>query len=444
MLEGIFITIVDMSIIGGLAILLVLVVRLFLMKAPKVFSYCLWAVVLYRLVVPFSFTGPFSLIPMNKEPISMNVAQMTGVLINTGYTNVDHNVTAWLLNVAYPGDTNILPGIIASLEIAWLIGVFAMIVFGVLSLIRLRSKLRRAINLSDNIYQSDAVDTPFVLGIFRPRIYLPSTLNESELAYILFHEQNHIRRGDHIIRMISYFTLCIHWFNPLVWIAFWASSKDMEMANDEAVVRKMGESIKKDYSSSLLALSTGRRKTSPVPLAFGEADPKHRIKNIINYKKPALWVAVASIIFVIAVTTGMFLSSERNELLYNSYAPGTTEHQFIDILNSIKNPDDRMKVTTLLSTSAFGIGNSSENPDLATPTVSDEEWIHTAQRLAALSADALDQEIARQIKDTIVKNIDNPNVQWSRLFVETYVKKYAPEYYDRLIKAVETNEALNN
>ena len=442
MLQGIFITIVNMSIIGGLAILLVLIVRLLLLKAPKVFSYCLWAVVLYRLVVPFSIISPFSLIPINQEPISTNIAEMQGQLINTGYIRVDYNVTSWLMGVAIPEGTNVLPGIIASLEIVWLIGVLAMVTFGVFSLIRLKGKLRQATNLTDNIYQSDCVDTPFVLGIFHPRIYLPSTLNKSELAYILFHEQNHIRRGDHIVRMISYFALCVHWFNPLVWIAFWASSKDMEMANDEAVIRKMGESIKKEYSSSLLALSTGWRKTSPVPLAFGEADPKHRIKNVINYKKPALWVAVASIIFVVAVSAGMFISAEKTDLLYNTATPGTTAYKIIDTMNSIKNTDDREKISALYVTSYSGWTGSESSEPVVEP--SEEEVLAMVKALSALSGDALDQEIARQITETIINNIDNPNIQGEREYVEYYVKNYIPEYYDRLIKLVEDKEALYN
>lgn len=440
MFEGIFITIINMSIIGGLAIMLVLIVRPFLLKAPKVFSYCLWAVVFFRLVVPFSISGAFSLIPINKEPIATNIAQMEGEIIHTGYTNIDYNAMMWLTDVAIPDGTNVLPGVIASLEIAWLIGVLVMIVFGVLSLIRLIGKLRQATNLKDNIYQSDCVDTPFVLGIFHPRIYLPSTLSESELAHILFHEQNHIRRGDHIVRIISYFALCIHWFNPLVWIAFWASNKDMEMSNDEAVIRKMGESIKKDYASSLLTLSTERRRAAPVPLAFGESDPKRRIKNVISYKKPVLWVVVASIIFVAAMSIGLLLSSEKNEPLYNSYEPGTTGYEIIDTLNSIKDPDDRKMVEGLFFTSAWD-GDTSESPDVAVnQDVEMEKMLAEMKRLAAFSGDALHQEISKVIEESIIKDLADPNIWLNRYFVETYVKAYCSEYYDRLIQQIEDNE----
>jgi hypothetical protein len=318
-----------------------------------------------------------------------------------------------------------------------------MIVFGILSLIHLKSKLRQATNLTENIYQSDNVDTPFVLGIFRPRIYLPSMLNESELAYILFHEQNHIRRGDHIVRIMSYFALCIHWFNPLVWIAFGVSNKDMEMSNDEAVIRKMGESIKKDYSSSLLTLSTERRRMAPVPLAFGESDPKRRIKNIISYKKPVVWVVVASIIFVAAISTGLLLSSEKNELIYNPYEPGTIGDKIIETMNSIKDPDDRVKVATIISTIAYSEGMNSDDPNAGIDPVQDKEVLALVQRLSALSGDVLDREIARQIKETVSENIDDPNIQWDRNFVETYVKEYCPEYYDRLIKLVDKEVIYN-
>jgi beta-lactamase regulating signal transducer with metallopeptidase domain len=432
MLEGIFLTVVNMSIIGSLAIILILAVRLLLLKAPKVFSYCLWAVVLFRLLVPFSFDSIVSLIPISADPISMNLVQVQGAPIYTGFGGIDYNAKTWLMEMAYGGNTNILALLVTTFKIVWLVAMLAMIVFGFYSLSKLKRKLRSAAYIGGNIYQSEFVDTPFVLGVIKPKIYLPIGLNEIETEYILIHEQNHIRRGDHIIRIVSYLALCIHWFNPLVWIAYKTSCKDMEMANDESVIRKKGEAIKKDYSSSLLALSTGKRTISPVPLAFGEGNPKGRIQNIINYKKPVMWVVFASLVFVIGISAGLLLDSQKANLIDNPYEQGTTGYKIIQALNSMPNRDERMVVAQLMYMTPFTCTSSSEE-DVIPPT-SDEEILDTVTSLTALSGDALNQKIASDIKVCIVKNIDNPNIQWSREFVQIYVKRYCPEYYDRLVK----------
>ena len=155
-----------------------------------------------------------------------------------------------------------------------------------------------AVYEKDNIYLAEHLDTPFVMGIIRPKIYLPASLTGDEKKYILLHEKMHIRRLDHVIKVVSFFVLCLHWFNPLVWIAFFVSGGDMEMSCDEAVIKELGRGIKKEYSSSLLTLATGRRIIGVTPLAFGEGDTKGRIKNILNYKKPALWVVALSLIIV--------------------------------------------------------------------------------------------------------------------------------------------------
>lgn len=153
-------------------------------------------------------------------------------------------------------------------------------------LLQLTKKLKNAVHDRDNIYLSDQIDTAFVLGAFRPKIYLPSYLGDTQRDYILLHEQTHIRRLDHMVKLAGFFVLLLHWFNPLVWIAFYASGKDMEMSCDEAVVKKLGNGVKKDYSTSLLSLATGRKIVGGTPLAFGEGDTRGRIKNVLNYKKP--------------------------------------------------------------------------------------------------------------------------------------------------------------
>ena len=164
-----------------------------------------------------------------------------------------------------------------------------------------QKNISTAENITDNIYLLNKIETPFVFGILSPGIYMPSSLSEDEMNYIILHEQTHIKRFDHIIKLLSFFILCIHWFNPLIWAAFFLSAKDMEMSCDEAVIKKLGNGAKKEYSSLLLALTGGRKVIGGVPLAFCEGDTKMRIKNVLRYRKQPLKVIVISSVLVISL-----------------------------------------------------------------------------------------------------------------------------------------------
>ena len=185
------------------------------------------------------------------------------------------------------------------LTLIWLAGMALLLAYSLVSLLRLRRRLVGAVRLRDNIYLADHIPSPFVMGLIRPKIYLPSDLRETERGYILRHEQYHIRRRDHLVKFLSFLALCIHWFNPLVWAAFVLSGKDMEMSCDEAVVKALGEEIRADYSASLLSLATGRRIVAGMPLAFGEGDTGSRIRNLLSWKRPRPWVmAVCAVVCV--------------------------------------------------------------------------------------------------------------------------------------------------
>lgn len=163
---------------------------------------------------------------------------------------------------------------IAIATIVWLTGTVAMVIYGVVSLLRLRRRLVGAVPLEKSVYLADHISTPFVLGLFRPKIYLPSALPEGERGYILLHERHHIRRLDHAVKLLAFLALCVHWFNPLVWLMFVLLGRDMEMSCDEAVMKKLGEAVRADYSASLLRLATGRKIIAGAPLAFGEGDTR--------------------------------------------------------------------------------------------------------------------------------------------------------------------------
>lgn len=308
MLDAVFLRILDMSKTGSLVILAVLLARLLLKKAPKVFSYALWAAVLFRLLCPVSFEAQVSLLPkqtsvtqsyeLAEEPISAIGAgiaayQAVGDALNGGL-GVQHVPTTQrdpMGNVEYV-TTDWWNVVLLSGQYLWLAGVAAMLLYSSISYGKLRKKLRVAVPLENGIFLADDIQSPFVVGFLRPRIYLPGGLGERERQYILLHERQHIRRFDPLIKILAFAALCLHWFNPLVWLAFTLACKDMEMSCDEAVLKKLGGEIRAEYAASLLTLATGRRIIAGTPLAFGEGDPKGRIKNLAKWKKPAMWVIV--------------------------------------------------------------------------------------------------------------------------------------------------------
>ena len=282
----------NMSLTASAVILCVLLVRLLLCRAPRVFSYALWAVVLFRLLCPVSLTAGFSLLGLTDAPVRAAAAHATVVeyvpqdVVHAPEPQVVLPVPDGVndaLNTVLPqGEEQTaadpLEAPVAIAALVWLAEVLAMAGYSAVSLVRLRRRLAGAVPLEGNVWLADHISTPFVLGLFRPRIYLPSALPEGERSYILLHERHHIRRLDHIVKLIAFAALCVHWFNPLVWLAFVLLGRDMEMSCDEAVLKKLGESVRADYSASLLSLATGRRIIAGTPLAFGEGDTGSRVK----------------------------------------------------------------------------------------------------------------------------------------------------------------------
>ena len=226
MLDNLFLQILNMSYTASIVILFVLAARLLLKKAPKIFSYALWSVVLFRLVCPFSFESLVSLLPGNPAPISDKILYAQTPQINTGITGIDNAVNASLPVPATGASVNPIQIWTFIGEILWLSGIAVLLVYSIVSLIRLQKRLKNAVHEKENVYLEEHLATPFVLGIIRPKIYLPAALSPEEKQYILLHEQIHIGRFDHVVRMLSFLVLCVHWFNPLVWVAFFLCGKD--------------------------------------------------------------------------------------------------------------------------------------------------------------------------------------------------------------------------
>ncbi len=294
--------VLNMSLTGGAVILFVLLARLALRRAPKIFSYALWAVVLFRLLCPVSLSADFSLMGLLDAPARDSSGAATAIAyIPSGLVHAEHPQVdlplpgvSQAVNQALPqgaeqaaADPLEAPVTIATT--VWLAGAAALALYALFSLLRLRWALVGATRLRDNIYLADHIPSPFVLGLLRPKIYLPSALPEEKYPYILLHEQHHIRRLDHLTRLLAFAALCIHWFNPLVWLAFVLSGRDMEMSCDEAVLRRLGGEVRTDYSASLLELAAGRKLFPGAPLAFGQGDTRGRIQNLLRWKRPGLW-----------------------------------------------------------------------------------------------------------------------------------------------------------
>ena len=312
-LHAVFSTVLNMSITASIAIIVILLARILLKRAPKMFSYALWAVVLFRLLCPVSLTSQFSLMGLFPAPTTETgrIEYVSLNVLNTERPTIAGDVPASDLNQttdhrADPSVESMAAGsidfLLSIVSIVWICGVLILFVFHLLQLVRLRRKLTGAVPLQDNIYLADYIPTPFVMGVIRPKIYLPSAMSDAEQSYIIQHEKHHIRRCDHVIKLLAFAAVCIHWFNPLVWLAFALFSKDMEMSCDEAVIKQMGRDIRADYSSSLLQFSTGKRGIAGTNLTFGEGDTKERIENIMKYKKPTIMIVILAIIVCVGLT----------------------------------------------------------------------------------------------------------------------------------------------
>lgn len=301
MLETLFLQIVNMSVIASISIAGILVIRLLLKKAPKCFSYLLWIVVLFRLLCPFTFESSVSVIPPTGEITSDLYNSILPDIVFQTPGDIETNRKMEALDPEHPVyvEHSLSPAVWISS--VWFLGVCAMFAFNSFTLVKLKKKIVGAVRLEDNIYLVDHINSPFVLGLFSPKIYLPSTISENLQTYIIQHEQFHIRRKDHLIKFLAFIALSFHWFNPLVWLAFLLSSEDMEMSCDEAVLRKTDSDIRADYASTLLSITTGRKMIAYGSLAFNRGNTKGRIKNIMNYKKTALWVSGGIIAIVVAI-----------------------------------------------------------------------------------------------------------------------------------------------
>lgn len=318
-MRGLFSGMLNMSMTGSIVILLVMLARLLLKRTPKIFSYALWAVVLFRLLCPVAFTAPVSVL----EAFQPEVKEASDYTSTVSYLpgkpaqgQVLPFVPAENLSGNLPEEAEPVRrsewDVMRAASWVWIAGAAAMLLYSAVQYVCLRRRLIGAVVYRGNVYLADYLDTPFVMGILRPKIYLPSNVPAEEQKYIIAHERHHIRRFDHIIKLLAYFTLCVHWFNPLVWTAFILAGKDMEMSCDEAVIKRMGSQIRADYSESLLRLATHKKIIAGMPLAFGEGDTKGRVMNMKKWKKPRLRVSLICMLLCAAVLAACAVNPETS------------------------------------------------------------------------------------------------------------------------------------
>ncbi len=312
-MSRLFIEILNMSFNAGCAALIVMLTRLALGKAPKIYSYALWAVVFFRLICPFTIQLPVSAVPVRPQTIPQDIVYSEQPSINSGVPVLDrivNNAAQSSLPPVNPvSSINPIQVVLELGALLWLAGVLVLLLYGIISYLHLKRRIMTAIRVRDNIYETDLIKTPFVLGFIRARIYIPTGLDANELEYVIAHEQAHIRRLDYLIKPLAFLVTALHWFNPLIWLSYGLMVKDMEISADESVMKRYAFDIRGDYARSLLALSVKKSRLLS-PLAFGETGVKERVKNVLHYKKPRFWVSVTAIIIVIAVSLVLIISRQ--------------------------------------------------------------------------------------------------------------------------------------
>lgn len=303
----------NMSIAAGWLILAVIALRLLLRRAPKRFRLLLWAVVGLRLALPWSIESALSLIP-SAQTLPEGIMLERAPVLDTGISSLNGAINPGFTAAFTPelgASANPLQVLLPIAAALWMLGAAAMLLWALVSWLRLRKRVREAVRLEENVYECE-IASPFVLGLFRPRIYLPFSLENGERELVLAHERAHITAGDHIIKPLGWLLLAAHWYNPLVWLAYALFCRDIELACDERVVRGLSLSDRADYSQALLDLSRPRGGVRACPLAFGESSVKGRVKSVLCYKKPAFWLVLLAVVVCVGAAV-CFLTDPKEE-----------------------------------------------------------------------------------------------------------------------------------
>lgn len=346
-MTNLFLDILNTSLSATWLVLAIAALRFLLKKTPKWINVLLWGLVALRLLCPFSLESALSLVP-SAEVVSPEIMTSPAPAIHTGIEAINSAVNPIITETFAPDpvqSANPLQILIPILAGIWFVGMALMAVYAALSYARLRHQVRTAIRATENIYLSEYVSSPFVLGLFRPRIYLPYHMPETDRIHVISHERTHIQRRDHLWKPLGFTLLTIHWFNPIMWLAYILLCRDIELACDEKVIRKLGRDQRADYSEALLHCSITHRTIAACPLAFGEVGVKERVRNVLSYRKPTFWVILISLILV-AVISVCFLTDPKStefpqELLGKTYQITEVSYadpRFSSLWNTLNTP----------------------------------------------------------------------------------------------------------
>ena len=303
-MNSLFLTLLNMSIAAGWTVLAVLVLRLFLRKAPKWITCLLWCIPALRLLIPVFWESGISLLP-SAQVIPTDIAQAETPIIYSGLSEINSTVNPMLTQQAHS-----LDGLLSVAATVWLVGMGLLLLYSCISWLYLRHTVRASLQHSPRVYLCDHVKSPFIFGVIRPRIYLPSGLDSATIRHVLSHEQAHLKRLDHLWKPLGYLLLSIYWFNPLLWVAYILLCRDIERACDEKVLMGIDDSQKTGYAKALVDCSTHRRMILTCPVAFGEVSVKARIKAVLSYKKPAFWIVLVALLVCLA-TSLCFLTNPK-------------------------------------------------------------------------------------------------------------------------------------
>ncbi|MBQ5633710.1 MAG: hypothetical protein IIV11_02365, partial [Clostridia bacterium] len=323
-MSSVFLTVLNMSITASFLAVAVMILRLIFKRSPRWMMCVLWGFVAIRLIIPFSIESALSLLP-SAEPIPNDIIYSPEPSVNTGITAVDKVINPVISDRFSPEKEEELPtyplppeegiesspsvpeeptplfSLTAVLSAVWLTGTAAMLVYTLVSYFCIRRRIGEAVECDRNILICDRISSPFILGVFRPRIYLPSSMNENDMKYVIAHERAHLARLDHLWKPVGFLLLAVYWFNPIMWVAYILLCKDIELACDEKVIGKLGNDFKKPYSEALINCSIPRRMVSACPVAFGEVGVKERIRNIMKFKKPTIIICAVAVLVCAAV-----------------------------------------------------------------------------------------------------------------------------------------------
>lgn len=424
----IFRTVLNMSITAAYICIFVMLLRLFMKKLPAKFSYFLWIIPFIRMICPFSVETAFSVFnlikPTAESYISESVEYDQTPVIDTGIPlpSSPENITVPLPEAVPENSANPVQIMLFVGTIIWLAGIVGIAVYTAVCVIRLRKRLSNARPLQDNIMICDSIETPFVFGIIKPKIYLPEDISVEDMPFILAHEQAHIRRKDHIIKPLAFAALTVHWFNPLLWLSFKLMERDMELSCDETAVESFSEDVRKDYASALLNISMKQNHLSGGQvISFGENSVKSRIKGVLNWKKPTVIAVCAAVLLIISAAAVLLTDgNSKTETVEPVPDGGMTRYTYVGEVMAVSengleliSTDETWSIGKLISN--FSVPDHVRFSGSIGEYPRNDEWIKCLEILPYVRSDDeipesfFTTDIAEGKEITLVKNIPNPD-----------------------------------